>query len=217
MSIDAARAHMIEQQIRPQSVTDHKVLKVLSQVPREDFVPDEYHSLAFAETQIPLDHGQVMLSPSVEAKLLQALELNGSEKVLEIGTGSGYFTALLAKSAKQVVSADVHESFISDASDKLKAHHIHNVTLIQSDAANGLSEHAPYDAIIATGSFIELPENLKQQVNVGGRIVAVIGEEPAMSAMCFVKKSKSEWETHSLFETVAPKLDGIDTPNAFEF
>lgn len=217
MSIDAARAHMIQQQIRPQSVTDKGVLKALSQVPREDFVPDEYHALAFAETQIPLDHGQVMLNPSVEAKLLQALELDGSQTVLEIGTGSGYFTALLAKSAKHVYSVDCFESFTLEAIEKLKAHHIFNVTLSHANAENGCSNNAPYDAIIVTGSMNELPEKLKQQVNVGGRIIAIIGEKPIMTAYCFTRVSKSDWLTHSLFETVAPKLLNTPEPNAFEF
>ena len=217
MSIDAARTNMIEQQIRPQKVTDRRILNAISQVPREDFVPDEYQALAFAETTIPLSHGQVMLTPSVEAQMLDALALTSTDIALEIGTGSGFFTACMAKLCKQVVSVDCFEDFTLEATEKLRAHHIHNATLVHAQGENGWPESGPYDAIVITGSLAEVPEAFKQQLAIGGRLVCIVGDAPAMTCLCVTRVSNSEYRNSYLFETVAPRLLNTTEHDPFEF
>src|SRR3569623_485634 len=170
---------MIEQQIRPWDVLDQRVLELIAALPREDFVPAGYLSLAYADINIPLEHGQTMMAPKVEARMVQALELKPRDTVLEIGTGSGYVTALLGKSCKHVYSVDIYADFVHRAAHKLTGHGITNVTLENGDAANGWGAHQPYDAIAVTGSLPILPEQLRRQLKVGGRLFVVTGDERA--------------------------------------
>jgi protein-L-isoaspartate(D-aspartate) O-methyltransferase len=170
MNHDEARHNMIEQQIRTWGVLDQTVLDLLAQVPREDFVPAAYRNLAFSDLSIPLGNGEVMMPPRVEARLLQALAIKPHETVLEIGTGSGYFTALLAKLARHVFSVEIQAEFLASARKVLEEHDIYNVSLELGDAARGWDRHAPYDVIVVTGSLPILPESCKTQLKVGGRL-----------------------------------------------
>jgi len=217
MSVDTARAHMVKEQIRPQQVTDPKILEIFSRVPREDFVPAEYQSLAFAEIFIPLPHQQWMLSPALEGKILQALEIQPTDKILEIGTGSGYFTALLAHLSQHVYSVDYFEDLIDDAAEKFRLHHIYNVTLSHGKGANGWSSHAPYQAIVITGSLPSLPDNFKQQLAIGGRLVGIIGTGNTMKLMKITRIDDKHWEEITLSETQIPRLLDIKEPSTFQF
>lgn len=215
MNLDQARHNMIEQQIRPWEVLDQRVLDLLSTVPREDFVPSAYRNLAFADMNIPLGEGQVMMSPKVEARILQALNLQDHETVLEVGTGSGYVTALLANLAKRVISVDINPDMTRQAGEKLAAHGITNVTLETGDAALGWDAHAPYDAIVITGSLPLLPDNFKQTLNVGGRLLAIVGDSPAMGVLLITRVGDAEWAQETLFETDLPALINAPQPERF--
>jgi len=217
MSIDASRNHMVQQQIRPQQVTDSKVLEALSQVPREDFVPADYQALAFAETFIPLSHGQFMLTPALEGQFLQALSIKSTDKILEVGTGSGYFTALLSKLGKHVYSVDCFEDLLEEANEKFRQHHLYNITLAHGKAENGWPNHAPYDAMIFTGAMPALPKNIHEQLNIGGRLLAVIGTEKLMRAVLIQKIAQNKTQEKILFETQIPKLLDIKEPRVFNF
>ena len=215
MNLDQARYNMIEQQIRPWEVLDQRVLDLLSTVPREDFVPPAYRNLAFTDTNIPLGDGQVMMSPKVEARILQSLNLQDNETVLEIGTGSGFVTALLANLAKHVVSVDINPEMTRQAGEKLAAHGISNVTLETGDAARGWAAHARYDAIVITGSLPILPDNFKQALTIGGRLLAIIGDSPAMEVLLITRVGETEWAQESLFETDLPALINAPQPERF--
>lgn len=217
MDLAQARHNMIEQQIRPWDVLDQRVLELIASLPREDFVPPGYTSLAYADLNLPLEHGQVMMAPKVEARMVQALNVGKRDSVLEIGTGSGYVTALLAKSAKHVYSVDIYPEFTQRAQQKLAAHGIVNVTLESGDAATGWSAHAPYDVIAVTGSAPIFPEQLRQQLKVGGRLFVIIGDEPVMSAQLLTRVSEDGWHQRVLFETVLPPLINAPQPPRFVF
>jgi protein-L-isoaspartate(D-aspartate) O-methyltransferase len=212
MNFEQARFNMIEQQIRPWEVLDQRVLDLLGKVPREDFVPPQHRNLALVDMDLPLGHGQIMMSPKLEARILQALDIQATETVLEVGTGSGYMTALLATLAKQVYSIEIIPEFIKSAQVKLADHGIKNVSLEEGDAAQGWSLDAPYDVTLITGSLPELPETFKQSMAIGGRLLAFIGESPAMEAMLFTRISESEWSEECLLETdLPPLLNAIQT------
>ncbi len=215
MNLDQARLNMIEQQIRPWEVLDQRVLDLLTTVPREDFVPEAYRLLAFADMNIPLGNGQVMMPPRVEARILQALNVQEDETVLEIGTGSGYVTALLASLAKQVISVDINADMTRQAGDKLAAHGITNVTLETGDGAHGWNTHAPYDAIVITGSLPILPATFKQALKVDGRLLAIIGDAPAMEVVLITRVGEMEWAEEALFETDLPALINAPQPERF--
>jgi len=192
MNLEQARFNMIEQQIRPWEVLDQRVLDLLSTVPREDFVPEAYRKLAFTDMNIPLGEGQVMMSPKVEARILQALNVQDDETVLEVGTGSGYVTALLANLAKQVFSVDINPEMTRQAGEKLAAHDITNVTLETGDAARGWDAHAPYDVIVVTGSLPLLPDAFKQALKVDGRLLAIVGDSPIMGVLLITRVGETE-------------------------
>jgi protein-L-isoaspartate(D-aspartate) O-methyltransferase len=213
---EQARFNMIEQQIRTWEVLDPVILELLNQVPREDFVPERYQGLAFADLEIPLGHGQLMLSPKLEARMLQALQINKSETVLEIGTGSGYMTALLAKMAKEVYSIERIAELSSNAAQKLVAHSISNVVLEIGDGANRWSDGS-YDVIVLTGSVPMLPTAFEHQLNPGGRLLAVVGEAPVMEAMLITCISAGVYSRISLFETCIPQLVNAVQPQQFSF
>jgi len=215
MNIEQARHNMIEQQIRPWEVLDQRVLGILENAPREDFVPEDYRNLAFADLDIPLGHGQVMMAPKLEARMLQALNIKPTDVVLEIGTGSGYTTALLAKLGRHVLSVDIFPEFTESAGKKLAAQNIQNVTLETGDASSGWERHAPYDAIAITGSLPILPEPFQQSLNTGGRLFCIVGESPVMSAILITRVGEHKWAHETLFETNVPAL--LNAPSARRF
>ena len=217
MNLEQARHNMIHQQIKTWDVVDPGILETLSKVPREKFVPQTYQSLAFSEIEIPLGEGEKMLTPSLEAKLLQALKLQPHETVLEIGTGSGYFTALLAKLCRHVYSVEIHANLSRQAKEKLSLLHVHNVTLETGNAANGWSTHAPYDVIVASGSFPSLPKELPKQLCIGGRLLAIIGEKPAMEVTLLERLSDNHFQRSVLFNTVVTPLLCVTQPSRFVF
>lgn len=216
-SFEQARFNMIEQQIRPWDVLDQRVLDVMYETPREKFVPQDYRKLAFADTLIPLGQGQVMMSPNLEGRLLQALTLNPNDSVLEIGTGSGYLTALLARCAKCVDSVDIIEEFTGQAKTKLEALGISNVTLATGDALSGWNSQNYYDVIVITGSVPAIPETYLKQLEIGGCLFAIVGNSPVMQAQRVNCVKENEWYTEVLFETCFPPLIGASRLTQFVF
>ncbi|HZV98585.1 MAG TPA: protein-L-isoaspartate O-methyltransferase [Methylophilaceae bacterium] len=214
---EQARFNMIEQQIRTWEVLDGTVLDLLKKIPREDFVPAQYTGLAFADIELPLAHGQKMLSPKMEGRILQALEIKKSDRVLEIGTGSGYLTALLAASAKEVFSVELIPELSKNASERLARHSINNVTLEIGDAANGWPAHAPYDAIVYTGSLPVLPPSVQHSLAIGGRLFVVLGDAPVMEATMIQHIAEDSFKRYVLFETCLPPLINAAQPQRFQF
>lgn len=214
MNIETARAQMLSQQIRAWEVLDDRVLDVLRTTPREAFVPEAYQDLAFADMEIPLDHGQRMMTPKIEGRLLQALEIGPEDEVLEVGTGSGYLTACLARLARHVLSVDVLADFTARAREKLARHGIVNVTLETADALT-LSAPGRFDAIAVTGSVPQLDEHFIEMLRPGGRLFIVVGREPAMEARLITKHGPGEWTERSLFDTVLPPLMNAERPAPF--
>jgi len=217
MNFELARSNMIEQQIKPWDVPNQSVLDLISEIHREDFVPDEYKRLAFADTRIPLAHGQVMMTPKVEARLLQALEIKAEDEILEIGTGSAYLTALLAKSGHHVLSVDIHPEFTEQASLKLQQHDINNVTLESGNAVHGWQQSSPYDVIVFTGSVPFLEDCIQQQLKTGGRLFVISGQSPVMQARLITRISENDWHDKVLFETDLPELEGAIQVEPFKF
>ncbi|HWU83834.1 MAG TPA: protein-L-isoaspartate O-methyltransferase [Rhodocyclaceae bacterium] len=216
-SIEQARFNMIEQQIRTWEVLDSVVLDLLKQIPREEYVPPEYAGLAFADLEIPLGHGQSMLSPKMEGRILQALQIKPTDKVLEIGTGSGYLTSLMAMLAKQVISVELDPALAKSAQKRIAAHGLTNVTVETGDAAQGWAAHAPYEVIVFTGSLPVSPEAVQQQLAIGGRMFVVIGEAPVMEATMVHRLSADTFRQDVLFETCLPMLDNAPQPARFQF
>ncbi|MDZ7661040.1 MAG: protein-L-isoaspartate O-methyltransferase [Thiohalophilus sp.] len=215
MNFEQARLNMIEQQIRPWEVLDQQVLDLLVEVPREDFVPPEFRKLAFTDMNIPLGHDEVMMSPKLEARMLQALEIKPGDTILEVGTGSGYVTALLGRLGKHVYSVDIHGDFVESAQTKLSAHNIHNVTLDVGDAAHGWDMHAPYDVICLTGSLPILPKAFMHQLKVGGRLFAIVGDPPAMDVIVLTRVGQEDWAREYIFETDLRPLKNAEQPERF--
>jgi len=217
MNFEQARFNMVEQQVRTWEVLDARVLELLETTHREDFVPVRYRKMAFTDMAIPLDHGQTMMKPVVEGRLLQALELKPDETALEIGTGSGFITACLAQLAKHVVSVDIHEQFSKEVASRLKEKGIHNVELETGNAMTGWQPEQAHDVLVVTGSVPAVPDHFRGWVNPGGRIFVVCGEEPAMEAKLFTKLNATEWREESLFETDLARLIDADKAAEFEF
>jgi protein-L-isoaspartate(D-aspartate) O-methyltransferase len=217
MNTEQARFNMIEQQIRPANVLDQSVLELLAVVKREDFVPAAHRALAFMDLEVPLPEGESMLAPKIEARLLQALAPARHERVLEIGAGSGYMAALLAHKAQQVVSYEIHPALVTLARTNLQRADVVNVEVRQGDGAKGDAAGAPWDAIVLSGSVAEVPQGLLDQLKVGGRLIAIVGDEPVMRALLITRSSQTDWHRAVLFDTVAPRLHGfVETP-AFTF
>ena len=217
IDFERARFNMIEQQIRTWEVLDQNVLDLLFKVRREEFVPDPYSALAFVDMEIPIGHGEKMLQPKLEARMLQELALGSGDRVLEIGTGSGYMTALLASIAGHVYSVDIHPDFTQKAGDKLGAHGLRNVTLETGDAARGWDPHGPYDAILLTGSIPVLAETFKASLKPGGRLLAIVGMAPVMEAQLVTRGAEGAYNTVSLFETCVAPLKNAQQPERFVF
>jgi protein-L-isoaspartate(D-aspartate) O-methyltransferase len=212
-----ARFNMIEQQIRTWEVLDPKILQLLNDVPREHFVPIEYQGLAFADTEIPIGNDQTMLSPKLEGRILQALVVQNTQTVLHIGTGSGYFTALLASLARHVISVDTDAVLSAQAVKNLAQNNIQNVTLEVSDAVLGRPGYEHYDVIVYTASSPAEPVGVRQQLNIGGTLFMVLGEAPAMQATLIKRVSDKDFRQDVLFETCIPELLNAPQLQQFEF
>ncbi len=217
MNIENARFNMIEQQIRPWKVLDQQVLDLMATLPREKFVPDAYQGLAFADIAIPLGKDRFMLHPREEGRLLQAVKPSFSDKVLVLGANSGYITALLASMAGEVTAIDSDEDFVSLASENLASSNIKNVNIKLGDASMGLETEAPYDVIVITGSMQILPESIKQQLAIGGRLFCIIGIAPTMEALVITRTGESKWDEDDLFETNVPALANSPVVEQFQF
>ena len=217
MNIEQARFNMIEQQIRPWEVLDPQVLNLLFVIKREDFTPPAYRNLAFADLEIPLGDGQVMLAPKIEAKMLQELALKKTDKVLEVGTGSGYMAALLAAHTEHVVSVEIRPELAKFAQENLERAGVANVSVEVGDGAKGWSARGPYDAILVSGAMPVVPEALLKQLRVGGRLAVVVGDAPVMEAQLITCTADGIYNTVNLFETVIPGLDGVIPNTKFSF
>jgi len=216
MNFEQARFNMIEQQIRPWEVLDPRVLEVLATVPREDFVPERYRKLAFSDLALPIGHGQAMMPPALEGRLLQAVAPQPTDHVLEIGTGSGFLTACLARLAARVESVEIFDDLRLSAAAKLHRHGIDNVALHYGDGAHGWPAGGRYDVIVLTGSVPEIPPSYLSQLNLGGRLFAVTGDSPVMAAELVTRASDDQWAWESLFETDLPRLLNAERPPGFE-
>ena len=221
MDMEQARFNMIEQQIRPWNVADGHVLQLLEVVKREDFVPLAHKALAFADMEIPLREGgargQVMLAPRIEARMLQDANVQKHEKVLEIGTGSGYMAALLAQRAQRVISVEIEPELAALARANLQKAGIHNAEVLELDGAAGVKGDGPFDVIVLSGSVVEVPQVLLAQVKIGGRLVGVVGDEPMMYATVVTRTGESTWTTVQQWDTVVPRLLNFVEPSKFRF
>jgi protein-L-isoaspartate(D-aspartate) O-methyltransferase len=217
MDLEQARTNMVEQQIRTWDVLDQDVLDLLYLVPREAFAPEQYRALAFSDLEIPIGEGEKMWAPKMEARVVQELGLRKSERVLEVGTGSGYLSALLAHRAAHVFSVEIRPALAELGRRNLERHGIENVTLQLGDAARGWGQHAPYDAVVLTGSTPALPRAFLEQLAPGGRLFAVLGEAPAMSASLLTCAAPAACQSVTLFETVIQPLVNCERPSRFRF
>ncbi|TFW20632.1 protein-L-isoaspartate O-methyltransferase family protein [Duganella callida] len=217
MNIEQARFNMIEQQIRPWDVLDAEVLELLHIVKRENFVPAAHKALAFADIEIPLPGGEVMLAPKIEARLLQDVAVKKHESVLEVGAGSGYMAALLAHKARHVTTVEISPELKALAEQNLAANGVTNVTVEQGNGAQGWSNGAPFDVIVVSGSLPVLPEALLKQLKVGGRLAVIIGEAPAMKAQLVTRTGEAGYDTRTLFETNVKALASAVEPSKFKF
>ncbi|PWG64892.1 protein-L-isoaspartate O-methyltransferase family protein [Spiribacter halobius] len=211
-----ARFNMVEQQVRTWEVLNERVLDVIETLPREDFVPAAYRNLAYADVQIPIAHGQVMMEPKVEGRLLQCLDPQPGERALEIGTGTGYLAACLARLAGQVTSVDLYPDFAELAGEHLASQGLRNVHLETGDAARGWEDGRRYDVIAVTGSLPELHEGFHRSLTIGGRLAVIVGTPPIMEALLITRIDDEQWATESLFDTSLPPLVGAPRQQRFE-
>ena len=217
MNIEQARFNMVEQQIRPWDVMDPEVLRLMALVRREDFVPLAHKALAFVDMEVPLGFGACMLAPRVQARMLQDAAVQKHENVLEIGTGSGFMAALLAHRAQRVVTLEINEELVRFARANLQSAGIHNVQVRLQDGAKGLPEQGPFDVIVLSGSVAEVPAGLLAQLKLGGRLVAIVGEEPVMQAHVITRTGENQFETRQPWDTVAPRLLNFPQASRFAF
>jgi len=219
MDLNQARFNMIEQQIRPWEVLDPQVLELLAVVRREDFVPLAHQALAFVDMDIPTgpQPGQVMLAPRVQARLVQDLAVKKTDKVLEIGTGTGFTAALLAHQAAQVLSFEIDADLARQASANLQKAGVSNVQVRHADGSQGAASEGPFDVILLSGSVAEVPRSLLEQLAVGGRLAAIVGEEPMMRATLITRTGQNSFVTAQPWDTNAPRLLGFAEPSAFHF
>lgn len=217
MNFEQARFNMVEQQVRPWDVLDTDVLDLMMAIKREEFVPARYRDLAFADTEIPLGAGQTMLKPVIEGRLMQALQLNKTDSVLEIGTGSGYLSALLAAGAEWVRSMEIVPELVSFAHANLARAGVSNVIVEEGDGMGGWPTRAPYDVIVLGGSVPVVPQALLQQLKVGGRMFAFVGTAPVQKARLITCIGEGQFQTLDLFETLVPELRNAPHPDAFRF
>jgi protein-L-isoaspartate(D-aspartate) O-methyltransferase len=213
---------MVEQQVRTWDVLDQSVLDLLFIVKREQFVPPAYRALAFADMEIPLrigdwDSGERMWAPKMEARILQELAIRSYERVIEIGTGSGYMAALLAHKADDVISVEIEPRLKAFGESNLQRAGVHNVAVKLTDGSRGLVDYAPYDVIVVTGSLPIVTSSLTDQLKVGGRLAAIVGEEPAMVAQIVTRVTEDGYDTLNLFETYVKPLRNAPRPSGFKF
>lgn len=216
MKVDFARQQMVEQQVRAWDVLDADVLDILATTPREDFAPAAYRHLAFADTEIPLGHGETMMTPTLEGKLIQSLSLTPEDSVLEIGTGSGFVTACLARLAEKVTSIEIYEEFLDTAKDKLEQHAVSNVELVLMDGTQQLPGDT-YDAIAVTGSVETFDPRFVEVLAPGGRMFIVVGKGPVMEARLITRSGEHDWSSDCLFETCLKPLVNATLPPQFSF
>ncbi|MCV2217573.1 protein-L-isoaspartate O-methyltransferase family protein [Thauera sp. Sel9] len=217
MNFEKARFNMVEQQIRPWEVLDQDVLDLLMTVKREEFVPAEARALAFADVEIPIGCGQMMLKPVIEGKVLQALQPSKSDSALEIGTGSGFFAALLAARCEWVRTMEIEPELVKLASANLERNGVENVVVAQGDGIDGWPERAPYDVIVVSGGVQEVPQALLEQLKVGGRLFAFVGEAPVMKARLITCEAEGRFRSEDIFETVVPMLQNAARRDSFSF
>jgi protein-L-isoaspartate(D-aspartate) O-methyltransferase len=221
MNNDIARFNMIEQQIRPWEVLDGQVLSLLSVVKRENFVPMAHKALAFVDMEIPLHasgaEDQVMLAPRVEARFLQDAAIQATDKVLEIGTGSGYMAALVAHQAASVLTLEINPALAQQAKANLQAAGVSNVEVRTADGSQGAAANGPFNVIFLSGSVPEVPQVLLNQLTIGGRLLAVVGEDPVMRASVITRTGEQQWQTSEPWDTIAPRLQGFPEHNRFSF
>ncbi len=217
MNVEQARFNMVEQQIRPWEVLDTGILSLLFEVKRERFVPAAQAGLAFADLEIPLGHGESMMQPKIEARILQELAVRPQETVYEVGTGSGYLTALLAKLARHVTSAEIHADLHEGAKARLAAAGIANVTLLQGDSARAPLGETAYDVIVLTGSTPVIPGPFLSRLNPGGRLFAVVGDAPVMTAVVVAQGELGQWRRTEVFDTLLKPLVNAQAPARFRF
>ncbi|MEO8223768.1 MAG: protein-L-isoaspartate O-methyltransferase [Gammaproteobacteria bacterium] len=215
-NVEAARTQMVNQQVRAWDVLDPAVLAVLGQVPREQFVPPRFRSLAFADTGIPLGHGELMMTPQVEGRLLQALAIRGTDQVLEVGTGSGFLTACLARLASRVTSLEIEPELADAGRRNLRGVSTWNAEVLAEDVF-GYRPGGTFDVIAITGSLPEPDERFQHWLAEGGRLFVVVGEEPLMEARLLTRQGPDQWLTTTLFETSLPALRHAATPSHFKF
>jgi len=221
MNNEIARFNMIEQQIRPWEVLDGQVLSLLSVVKRENFVPMAHKALAFVDMEIPLHasgaEDQVMLAPRVEARFLQDAAIQATDKVLEIGTGSGYMAALAAHQAVSVLTLEINPALAQQAKANLQAAGVSNVEVRTADGRQGAAADGPFNVIFLSGSVPEVPQVLLNQLTIGGRLLAVVGEDPVMRASVITRTGEQQWQTSEPWDTIAPRLQGFPEHNRFSF
>ncbi len=215
LQVDLARLNMVHSQVRGWDVIDQRVMEVLAAVPRESFVPVRCRNFAFADMQLPLEHGQVMMEPKLEGRMLQALDPQPHERVLEIGTGSGFITACLSRLAGHVTSVEIYTDLQSEAHARLEAGGYTDIELVTGDAAAGWEAGGPYDAIAITGSLPELHQGFHRSLRVGGRLFVIVGEFPVMEALLITRVDDNAWRTESLFDTSIPPLENARRPIRF--
>lgn len=214
MNFELARFNMVEQQVRTWEVLDSTVLELMEAQPRHEFVPQAYAQLAYADTAIPIGQGQEMLPPRIEARLVQALDLNSFDRVLEVGTGTGFLTSLLCALGGEVTSVEISSELSAVAQRNLAKHDVH-ANLLTADALHGWPDGAPYDAIAVSASMPTLDDAFERQLAIGGRLFIVVGQAPAMEAMLIRRTGENEWSRESLFETVLTPLVGVAPPSQF--
>lgn len=216
-NVELARYNMVEQQIRPCNVLDQRILDLIASSPREDYMPAAYKNVAYTDMAIPLGNGEFVLTPILEGKILQSVQVQASDKILEVGTGSGHLTSLLAQLGDHVYSVELDAEVKAEAEKKLAAHNIGNVTVEQGDAARGWDAHQPYDVVVVTGSLPILPESFKEILTIGGRLFAIVGESPVMEATLVTRLAEERWKTEVLFDADIPSLKNAIEPKRFEF
>ncbi len=217
MNVEQARFNMIEQQIRPWDVLDTSVLELLSAVRREDFVPAAHQAQAFMDLELPLGGGRSLLAPRVEARLVQDLNLSKRDTVLQVGATTGYVTALLARKAQRVIGLEADAALASQARANLRKAGVNNAEIVQTDGTSGLASQGPFDAILLCGSLAEAPQALLDQLKVGGRLLAILGQEPVMQATLFTRVAATQFSRQELFDTMAARLPGFAEPSRFKF
>lgn len=212
MQIQTAPINMIKQQLRTREVLNDTILNLFTSIPRQSFVPEAMQNFAYSDMRIPLGNDQYMFTPEEEGVLLQALDLQGHETILEVGTGSGYLTALLSRLGKKIISIDYYEAFTAQAQKKLDAHGIDNVELYTGDASHGWLTQAPYDVVVLTGAIEKIPPTLELQVVPGGKLFAILGQSPIMAGVLALLDHQKQWHSRLLFETNTPAfIDPLQT------